>query len=177
VRRIEPVLLAGCNQTDSGPKTVEEAQQEAAKLDRPVPGLYSQTMKITKLEMPDAPPEMVKQMQAAMGQSEPTDFCLTEEMAKEGFEQMFQEIENEGECTYDRFDVSGGKLDALLQCESKEQGKGTITMSGNVTSQGSDVTVEIATVNPGAPMGNSTIGMQMVSKRIGGCPAEKQSDG
>jgi hypothetical protein len=165
------LALAGCNQADKGPKTMEEAQKEAAKLERPQPGQYTQTMKVTKFEVPNAPPEMAKQMKAAMGQAQTTSFCLTKEMSQKGFEEMFREIGKDGECKYQRFDVSGGKLDALLQCESKAEGKGTITMAGTVGSQGSDVTVEIDTVNPASPMGSSTIGMQMVSKRTGDCPA------
>ncbi len=163
--------LAGCNQADKGPKTMEEAQKEAAKLERPEPGQYTQTMKVTKFEVPDAPPEMTAQMKKAMGEEQTTTFCLTKEMSDKGFEEMFREIGKGGACKYQRFDVSGGKLDALLECESKAEGKGTITMAGQVGSQGSDVTVEIKTVNPSSPMGNTVIGMQMVSKRTGDCPA------
>jgi hypothetical protein len=164
------LALAACNQADKGPKTMEEAQKEAAKLERPEPGQYTQTMKITKFEVPNAPPEMAKQMQASLGEAQTTTFCLTEEMSKQGFQEMFNELGKDGECKYERFAVSGGKLDALLQCESKAEGKGTITIAGTVGSQGSDVTVAIQTVNPASPMGNSTIGMNMVSKRTGNCP-------
>lgn len=167
------LVLAGCNQADKGPKTMEEAQKEAAKLERPKPGQYTQTMKVTKFEMPGAPPEMAAQMKATLGQAQATDFCLTQEMSDKGFEEMFREIGKGGECKYQRFDVSGGKLDALLECESKTEGKGTIKMAGTVGSEGSDVTVEIDTKNPASPMGNTLIGMQMVSKRTGDCPAQK----
>lgn len=167
------LALAGCNQADKGPKTMEEAQKEAAKLERPEPGQYTQTMKITKFEVPGAPPEMAKQMKATLGQEQVTSFCLTKEMSDKGFQEMFNELGKDGECKYQRFAVSGGKLDALLECESKAEGKGTITMAGTVGSQGSDVTVVIDTVNPATPTGNSNIGMQMVSKRTGDCPAAK----
>lgn len=167
------LVLAGCNQAYKGPKTMEEAQKEAAKLERPKPGQYTQTMKVTKFEMPGAPPEMAAQMKATLGQAQATDFCLTQEMSDKGFEEMFREIGKGGECKYQRFDVSGGKLDALLECESKTEGKGTIKMAGTVGSEGSDVTVEIDTKNPASPMGNTLIGMQMVSKRTGDCPAQK----
>ncbi len=150
---------------------MEEAQKEAAKLDRPDPGQYTQTMKVTKFEVPSAPPEMAKQMKAAMSEAQTTTFCLTKEMSDKGFEEMFNKLGKGGECKYQRFAVSGGKLDALLECQSKTEGKGTITIAGTVGSQGSDVKVEIDTVNPASPMGNSTIGMQMVSKRTGDCPA------
>lgn len=167
------LALAGCNQADKGPKTMEQAQKEAAKLERPQPGQYTQTVKVTKFEIPNAPPETAKQMQAAMGEAQTTSFCLTREMSDKGFEEMFREVSKNGDCKYQRFNVSGGRLDALLECASKTEGKGTITMAGTVTSQGSDVTVEIDTVNPASPMGSSTIGMNMVSKRTGDCPAAK----
>lgn len=167
------LALAGCNQADKGPKTMEEAKEEAAKLERPKPGQYTQTMTITRFEVPNAPPGMAEQLKGAMGQNQTTDFCLTEEMSKQGFEEMFKELGKDGECKYQRFDVSGGKLDALLQCESKAEGKGTIALSGNVGDEGSDVTVKIDTVNPASPMGSTAITMQMVSKRTGECPAAK----
>jgi hypothetical protein len=165
------LALAGCNQADKGPKTMEEAKQEAAELERPEPGQYTQSMKVTKFEMPGAPPEMAAQMKAALGQAQATEFCLTKEMSDKGFEEMFREIGKGGECKYQRFDVSGGKLDALLECESKTEGKGTIKMAGTVGSEGSDVTVEIDTKNPASPMGNTVIGMQMISKCTGDCKA------
>lgn len=167
------LALAGCNQAEKGPKTMEEAQKEASKLERPEPGQYTQTMKITKFEIPGAPPEAVAQMKTAMGQQQDTNFCLTKEMSDKGFQEMFNEIGKGGECKYERFNVAGGRLDAVLQCENPTEGKGTITMAGSVGSQGSDVTVEIATVNPASPMGNSIIGMQMVSRRTGDCPPGK----
>ena len=165
------IALASCNQAGKAPKTAEEAKQEAAKLDRPKPGQYTQTMTITRFEIPDAPPEVAQQMKAAMGQAQSTDFCLTEEMAQEGYENMFRDIGKDGQCKYQRFDVSGGKLDAVLDCESKAEGKGTITLAGTVGEDGSEVTVGMDTLNPANPMGRTIIGMKMVSKRTGDCTA------
>jgi hypothetical protein len=165
--------LAGCDKADKGPKTMEQAKQEAAQLERPKPGLYKQSMTITKFEIPGAPPQMAAQMQAAMSKAQEHDFCMTEQMANEGFRDMFDKVGKGGECKYDRFDVTGGKLDALLLCENQAQGKGTITLAGKVGEEGSDVTVAIDQQGGQAPMANAKIAMHLVSQRIGDCPAAK----
>ncbi|MFT4025625.1 MAG: DUF3617 domain-containing protein [Novosphingobium sp.] len=163
------LTLSGCGKSDTGPKTMDQAKQEAAKLDRPKPGQYSQKMTVTKFEVPGAPPQMAEQMKAAMGKAQEHSFCLTEEMAGKGFQDMFDKVGNDGECKYDRFDVSGGKLDAVLQCENKTEGKGVITLAGTVSETGSDVTVSIEQQGGHAPMANAKIAMHLVSQRTGDC--------
>ncbi len=167
---IAGLALAGCGKADDGPKTMEEAKQEAAKLDRPKPGQYTQSMKITKFEMADAPPEMAKQMQATLGQQQATSFCLTDQMADEGYQEMFREVSRDGQCKYDRFNVSGGTLDAVMKCDSPAEGQGTIKLNGKVSSEGSDITVEIDSTNSESTLGRTVIGMKMSTKRTGDCP-------
>ena len=67
-----------------------ETEEEAAQLEQPSPGLYKQTMTITKFEVPGAAPEMAQQMQAVMGQAQENTFCMTEQMAGKGFREMFE---------------------------------------------------------------------------------------
>ena len=69
--------------------------------------------------------------------------------------------------------MSGGRLDAVLQCQNAQDGKGTITMAGKVEKEGSDVTVSIDQQGGQAPMGNAKIAMHMESQRVGDCPAAK----
>ncbi|MCB2073114.1 MAG: DUF3617 domain-containing protein [Novosphingobium sp.] len=161
--------LAACDSADSGPKTMEEAKEEAGKLERPRPGQYKQTMTVTEFELPGAPPEMAAQLKSALGQSNDQEFCLTEEMSKKGFQDMFQKIGDDGECSYERFNVSGGDLDALLQCQSEAEGKAQFSLAGKVTTEGSDIKVRIDSDNPNSPMGKAKIGMHMVTERIGDC--------
>lgn len=169
--------LASCGKSgekaDGGPKTSEQAKQEAAKLDRPKPGQYSQTMTITKFEIPGAPPEVSKQLGTAMQKAQEHSFCLTEEMASQGYRDMFDKVGKDGECKYDRFDVSGGRLDAVIHCENPREGKGTITMSGTVSEEGSDVNVALDQTGGQGPMSNAKIAMHLVSHRTGDCAAAK----
>lgn len=165
--------LSACGKSDTGPKTMDQAKEEAAKLERPKPGLYTQAMTVTKFEIPGAPPEMAEAMKGAMAKAQEHQFCLTAEMAEKGFRDMFDKVGGQGECKYDRFDVSGGKIDAVLQCANAAEGKGTITMAGTVGEEGSDVNVTVAQQGGKAPMANANIAMHLVSKRIGDCPAAK----
>lgn len=164
--------LGACDKADTGPKSMAEAKREAEKLERPRPGQYKQTMTVTKFEIPGAPPEAAAQLKNALGQSQDHSFCLTEAMSEKGFQDMFNKLGENGECKYERFDVSGGKLDALLQCQSARDGKGTIGLTGKITAEGSDVAVSIDQQGGQAPMGNAKIGMHLVTERTGDCAAE-----
>jgi hypothetical protein len=165
--------LTACDKADKGPKTMEQAKQEAAKLDRPKPGMYKQTMTVTQFEIPGAPPQAAAQLKNALGQKQDHSFCLTEAMSEGGFRDMFNKLGKDGACKYERFDVSGGKLDALLHCENAREGKGTIALAGAITAEGSDVTVSIDQQGGPAPMGNAKIGMHLVTERTGDCTPEQ----
>jgi hypothetical protein len=164
-------LLAGCDKADKSPKSMDEAKQEATQLERPKPGLYKQQMTISKFEIPGAPPEMAAQLQAAMTKAQEHSFCMTKEMSDKGFQDMFDKVGKQGECTYDRFDVSGGKIDAALKCQNATEGTGLITIAGTVGEEGSDVTVSVDQQGGKPPMDNTKIAMHVVSQRVGDCPA------
>lgn len=164
------LALSGCDKADKSPKTMDEAKKEASQLERPKPGLYKQSMTISKFEIPGAPPEMAAQIQAAMQKAQEHNFCMTREMADKGFRDMFDKVGKDGECAYDRFDVSGGRIDAVLKCQSAQEGSGLITIAGKVGEEGSDVNVSVEQQGGKAPMANSKIAMHVVSQRIGDCP-------
>lgn len=165
--------LSACGKSDTGPKTMDQAKEEAAKLERPKPGLYSQSMTISKFEIPGAPPEVAEAMRGAMAKAQEHQICLTSEMTEQGYREMFDKVGGKGECKYDRFDVSGGRLDAVLKCANAAEGQATITLSGTVSEEGSDVNVAMDQQGGQAPMANTKIAMHLVTKRIGDCSAAK----
>ena len=169
--------LVGCDKADKGPKSMEQAKAEAAKLERPKPGLYKQSRTITKFEIPGTPPEAAARMQAAMGKVQDVNFCMTPEMANQGFRDVADKVGKGRDCKYDRFDVSGGRIDALLHCENAAQGKGTISMTGTVGEEGSDITVAVDQQGGHAPMANVKMAMHVVSQRIGECTGTEKVPG
>lgn len=164
--------LAACGkkQESSGPKSMEEVKQEAAKLDRPSPGQYKQTMEIKKIDVPGMPPEAAGQMKAMMEKSQVREFCLTREDSEKGFRDMFKDMgKRDGQCTWARFDVSGGQIDAQMECQSTEGGKGVIKLAGTVSETGSDVTMDMDMSGARQPMGNMKMTMHMTTQRLGDC--------
>lgn len=158
---------------DGGPKTMAQAQEEAKKLDRPEPGEYRQTIEITDLSMPGMDPKQAEAMKKMMKASQQHTFCLTAEDSDKGFKDMFDEVGKGGQCSYSRFDVSGGTLDAVMNCKSQMEGTSTMALTGTVTASGSDVTVKMDQSGAQNPMGDMKMTMHMTTTRLGECKDSK----
>lgn len=164
-----PLALAACDKADKGPKTLEQAKAEARQLERPEPGQYKQVTRITRFEVPGAPPEMAKQMKAMMqGQGQESSFCLTKEDSEKGFEEMFKQV-SQGECRYDRFDATKGTIDALMVCKTGTGGNARLAMNGTVSPRGSKVKVDVEQSGEKDAAANAKIAMEVSSERTGDC--------
>lgn len=163
--------LGACNSADKGPKSMEEAKEEASQMERPDPGQYRQVTKITKFEVPGAPPQMVEQIKKMMeGQNNNLTYCLTKEESDKGFEEMFKKG-REGDCKYERFDASSSTIDAVMVCDAGQGGTMRMTLNGTVKATGSKVNVNVEQKGGQQPMGNANIAMELETNRIGDCPA------
>lgn len=172
------VALAACG--SSGPKSEAQVKQEISKIERPQPGLYNQTMKVTKFEIPGMGAKELEFLKNQMaGAAQTQSFCVTKEESEEGFKRMTKEFAK-GKCTYDRFDATGGRLDAKMTCETGQGMSSTLEISGTTTSEGSNMVIKMQH-NAGKPggsqamgpgmMGNANIEMEVSNSRIGDCPA------
>ncbi|MFC0683389.1 DUF3617 domain-containing protein [Novosphingobium clariflavum] len=172
------LVLAACSSKEpkSGePKSMDEVKEEAAQLQRPKPGQYMQKVEITKMDVPGMPSEAAEQMKTMMAKGQVNQFCLTQAEADKGYRDMFDGIGRGRECSYSRFEVDGGKLDAQMDCKSSgqgadNQGTATIKLAGTVGEQGSDVTVDMDMSGGPAPMGQMKMAMHMTTQRVGDCP-------
>lgn len=154
---------------DTGPKSMAEAREEAKKLDRPDPGEYKQTIEVTRLDIPGMDPKQAEAMKGMMKASQEHTFCLTPADAEKGFQDMFDEVGKGGECSYSRFDVAGGTLDAVMNCKNANEGTATIALKGKVSANGSDVTVSMDQSGSKNPMGDVKMTMHMTTARLGDC--------
>lgn len=173
-------LAAGCGSKEksgeaagASGKSQEEVRQEAAKLDKPRPGQYAQTSEVKQIDVPGLPKQMADQMKSTLQKSQVSNFCLTSAEAEKGYRDMFHDVGQGRECTYSRFDVDGGKLDAQMECASKEGGKAVLTLDGTVAEDKSDITVKMD-MSDGPQMGSQPGGqmkmtMHVTTKRIGDC--------
>ncbi|GGB93775.1 hypothetical protein GCM10011494_10270 [Novosphingobium endophyticum] len=163
------LAACGSKEEQSAPKSMDEVKQEAAKLDQPEPGQYKQTIEITRLEVPGMPEDAAEQMKAMMTAAQENTFCLTREDTEKGFKDMFDGIGKGSQCSYSRFDVDGGTLDAQMDCKSPQEGTATMKINGTVKPDGSDVTVAMDAEGGQQPMGNMKMTMHMTTQRVGDC--------
>ncbi len=166
--------LAGCGDS-SGPKTEEEVKAAVAVMPTPKAGQYKSTVKITQFEIPGMDPKQAESMKglfAGTGQS--SEYCLTEQQASAGYREQVQKLA-QGKCSYDRFDTSGNSLDAKLTCETGKGMTSTIEITGTMGPERSEMklkTQHSATAGGAAAMiGNAKIEMEVLSERVGDCPA------
>lgn len=176
-----PLALGAC---DSG-KTVKaenasvaevaEATKGVAKFE---PGKWENRVTFASANAPGLPPQMAdmikKQMAAASERV--TTSCMTKEMADKPGGDMFAGKDN-GDCRYERFEMGGGKIDAVMACKGgRGDSRGIrMAMSGNFTPTTYDMTSEMKMPMPGGSGAESemTIKTKMAGKRVGDCDAAK----
>ena len=74
-----------------------------------------------------------------------------------------------GECSYERFNLDGGKMDAVMVCKTPE-GSARMEMTGTATPTSSDFTAKMAMDLGG--QGNATMTFAAKHERVGDCPAK-----
>lgn len=162
-------FLTACDSADE-PKSPEQVQQEMAGLDRPAPGLYRTTSKVVDFQVPGMDPAQAERMRGMFSTAgEGREYCLTKEEADKGWEEATKKLA-EGNCKYDRFEASGGTLDARLSCETGQDMRSTIEMKGTITSDGSQMTMSVDQSAAELPGGGIKMIAEVASQRIGDCP-------
>ncbi|MCK0127798.1 DUF3617 domain-containing protein [Erythrobacter sp. F6033] len=140
-----------------------EALSNAAGDDiKPLPGNYKVETTFVKAE--GLPKEMLDMMSASMGNS--MEFCLTPEMAAEGFGQR-PDQEDDG-CTMEKYVIDGNNMDMAMSCTAPDgSGPMTMGMSGTVSPTESDLVMTSKGMIPG--MDDASIEMRVQQTRIGDC--------
>jgi len=125
-----------------------------------LPGKWQTIVTLTDLKMPGAPPGL-----GAAIRARPTKItaCLTPAQAANGPRAVLQG--SKGKCRYTRFDVAGGRFNAVMQC-AFGSGTMTTTSTGSYTATTMDV-VGSATMK--TPSGITTTKSRLVGRRIGPC--------
>lgn len=92
------------------------------------------------------------------------EYCLSEEEANRGFEQMMQEGQD-GDCSYEKFELAGNDLDAVLVCKT-DAGNMRMSMAGEVSPTATDLEIGMS-----GSMGGMNVDMTMKAQqeRIGDC--------
>ena len=165
-------LLAGCSgggnadADGNGEVSMKEAAKKAeAEGLKPQAGQYKAVITMTGINIPGMPPEMAGH---GGGLTPTTEYCLTQAEVDKGYQEMMKRGQN-GECTYESFNLAGGKLDAVMLCKTGE-GDARMTMNGTVTPTTFDFTATMAMKFADAPEGTMTFTAK--HERLGDCPVK-----
>ena len=164
--------LVGCGSSGAdnagGSVSADKVADRMADMVRPEPGLYRSTSTVISVEAPGAPDGVADMLKKSMSSGHTSEYCLTPEEAAKGYEEMARRAQH-GNCTFQRFDVSGGKIDAVMNCAAPQGGKAQIALNGTGTSTSSVMDMKMQMEAPG--MGKMNTHTKVESKRIGPCPA------
>jgi len=169
-------MLASCNSKptvhaeNASMADVEAAAKDAVKLE---PGKWETSITILSIEGPGLPPQLAMAMKQRMA-GQKVETCLTPEQAAKPPQDMLGAAKN---CTYEKFEMSGGKMSGSLVCKNPPGMPGggmRATMAGNFSSASYDITSDATMTMPAMPGGKGgdmTTKTQVTGKRIGDCDA------
>lgn len=161
-----------------GDKSGVEAENEsvgsvagkvAASEIKPKPGRWESVVKIEEMEIANVPPEVREAMKQQAGVSQTVSTCLTPEQVESLDGSMFKD--QAPGCKYERFSMTGGKIDAVMVCgEGPALEKTTLMGDYGEESYAIRMTSE-GEAQPG--MRAKTV-MSMTSRRVGECTGEEK---
>jgi hypothetical protein len=134
-------------------------------------GQWKATSNLEEMNIPGMPPEAQAQMKSALGKAQNASFeyCLTEEEAKKPGGKVFTGKENKN-CRYESFNMSGGKIDAVMHCQGDGGGTMTLKVNGTYSPDSYESRAELKT--EGGRQGGMTMKMRTEAHRIGQCTAK-----
>ncbi len=136
------------------------------------PGAYAITMNAVRFDVPGMPPEqaqMMQQMMAGVAAQQQTQ-CITEAESRRSLEDMYKGL-GEGQCTMQRFDISGSTMSGEMQCSGGSNRTSNIRINGEMTRESSNTTMVMAMSDPSLPQGTAEMEMRVSMRRTGDCTA------
>jgi Protein of unknown function (DUF3617) len=151
--------------------TVEEVAKASAGAQKINPGKWQMTMQTVSVDIPGQGAAAAAMSKAMTAKPNVTEECVTKEQADNPNAGLFAG-KNPGNCKFDSFAMSGGKLNAVMKCAAPDKkGEMSMTMAGQYGGDSYDMTSEMhMTGATGLPGGaGMTIKMHNSGKRIGAC--------
>ena len=172
-------LLAACGskpEVDMKNASVEEVAAEVGKAGVTEEfiraGKWQTKVTMEDIDIPGMPVRAQEQMKSvfAKQQNVTVDYCVSPEEARRPGGKFFTGKESK-DCRYDRFTMSGGKVDAVMRCQGQGSGSMTMTMTGTYTPDSSTTRSEM--VISGGREGNMTMKAVAEAHRVGECDDKK----
>jgi len=170
---LSPFALTACSNepaVDARNASTEEVADKVAAAggsDRFVrPGKWQSRVQIEQFELPGAPAGVSNAMRGMMERSAVSESCLTPEEAKRPKEDFF--AGKDKDCRYDRFNMAGGKIDAVMQCTSDGKTH-NMTMQGTYNPDAYQMRMTMKADGGAAAEGGLNMTMRVDAKRVGEC--------
>src|SRR3546814_14825870 len=80
---------------------------------------------VTDVNMPGAPPQMLEMMK----KPQTMRHCVTPDQASRGPQELLKQ--SQGQCKFSKYDFRAGRVNAVMQCNSRERGSMTVTTEGS----------------------------------------------
>ena len=162
------IALSACGSDKGVDAKGETPEAVAAKVAAsgmmPRPGRWQASFKLESVDMPGMPAGAREQVGKAMGAAQTYFTCLTPQQAAKPDASFFQK--SAPGCTYERFTMADGKIDALMVCPPGS-GPTRMEMTGSVGEDLYDVKIKgSAEMAKGMTM---NLGMSVTSRRVGEC--------
>lgn len=162
----------GADADGDGKVSGEEAAAEMAGAGFE-PGEWENKVQILDVRFDEAslPPEAEGQTDAIaqqlIGQTSVTTSCLTPDKAAKPDPGFLAGADND-ECAYDRFSMSGGKIDAALKCAGTGNGqRGEFEMTGSYSKDSYQMEMQMVISAPDT--GNMAMRARTTARRTGDC--------
>lgn len=162
------MLVSGCGSSDTVEVKNESPADVAAKVAAsgmlPRPGRWEGTLKLTSMDMPGMPAATREAMNKSLGAVQRQTTCLTAEQAGKMDGSFFQKAAPG--CTYEKFTMEGGKIDAVMVCPPGA-GPTRMAMNGTYGADAYDLKISgSGEMTKGVAM---NMAMEVSSRRIGDC--------
>ena len=162
--------LAACDsspEVDARNASVEDVADKVADAsasgDFVRPGKWSSKVTFEEFNMPGAPAGADSVLRNMNERAEATESCLTPEEARRPKEDFF--AGDNKNCRYERFTMSGGKIDAVMKCSDNGMAQ-TMTMTGTYKPDEYRMNMAMKSEGMPAPAGDMSMKMRVEAKRI-----------
>jgi hypothetical protein len=170
--------LAACNKgpdvnvkNASVGEVAEKVREAAGSGSLVEPGKWQSKVTVLDVDMPGMPPQFAQRMKETIGkvQAATTETCLTEADVKKPKEDFF--AGRSKNCRYDHFTMSGGTIDAVMNCTAEQGGTMTMTVNGTYSSDSYDATMAMDMA--GGRQGGMHMKSRIESHRLGECTSDE----
>lgn len=130
------------------------------------PGKWRSTTRFNDVSIPGLPPQVAQMMRKQLGRTQSTEYCIgPEDIRRPGAGSLGGE--GAGDCRYDEWSYTGGRMRATIVCTVQGQGSMRSSMigTGSSTSYSADINTTIS--NP--QFGNIEMKGVVSGERTGDC--------